>query len=76
MSIRTLNRDVFVIHPYHIHAIKLALNLDPGSRKHRQLFNLSDLEVSLGEDFCATLLGLYVFNGAIVPSKGRGRWVS
>ena len=51
--------DIFMILVYHTHAIKLIVNLDTGSGKHRQLVNLSELVVSLGEDYCANLLGLY-----------------
>lgn len=60
---------------YHAHAIKLTVYLDTGSGKHRQLVNLSELAESLGEDYCATLLGFYVFTGEDCTSafKGKGK---
>ena len=44
--------------------------------KHRQLFNLSDLAVSFGEDFNGTLLGMYVLRGEDYTRafKWKGRW--
>ncbi|KAK2169923.1 hypothetical protein NP493_1171g00046 [Ridgeia piscesae] len=53
---------------------KLTVYHDIGSGKHRQLINLSDLAVSLGEDYCATLLGMYVFSGedCAIAFKGKG----
>ena len=45
---------------------------DIGSGKHRQLINLSDLAVSLEEDYCATLLGMYVFSGEDCASAFKG----
>ena len=57
---------------------KLAVYHDIGSGKHRQLINLSDLAVSLGEDCCATLLGMYVFSGEDCTSayKRKNPWKS
>ena len=55
--VRTSDTDIFMILLYHADAIKLTVYLDTGSVKHRQLVNLSDFAVSLGEDYCATLLG-------------------
>ena len=73
--VRTPDTDIFVILLYHAHAIKLTVYLDTGSGKHRQLINLSELAESLGEDYCATLLGFYVFSGEDCTSafKGKGK---
>uniref|UniRef100_UPI00358FB7B0 uncharacterized protein n=1 Tax=Myxine glutinosa TaxID=7769 RepID=UPI00358FB7B0 len=73
--VRTPDTDIFVILLYHAHAIKLTVYLDTGSGKHRQLVNLSELAESLGEDYCATLLGYYVFSREDCTSafKGKGK---
>jgi len=61
--VRTADTDIFVILLCNAHAIKLIIYLDTGSGKHRQLLNLSELAESLGQDYCNTLLGFYVFSG-------------
>ena len=73
--VRTSDTDIFMILLYHAHAIKLTVYLDTGSGKHRQLLNISELAGSLGEDYCATLLGFYVFSGEDCTSafKGKGK---
>ena len=73
--VRTPDTDILVILLYHAHAIKLTVYLDTGSRKHRQLLNLSELAESLEEDYCATLLGFYVFSGEDCTSafKEKGK---
>ena len=73
--VRTPDKDIFVILLYHAHAIKLTVYLDTGLGKHRQLLNVSELVESLGEDYCATLLGFYVFSGEDCTSafKGKGK---
>lgn len=48
---------------YLAHTINLAIYLDTGSGKHRKVISLSDLAASLGESYCQTLLGSYVFTG-------------
>ncbi|XP_070198727.1 uncharacterized protein [Littorina saxatilis] len=60
---------------YHAKSIKLTVYLDTGSGKHRQLINLSELAESLGHDYCATLLGFYVYSGEDCTSafKGKGK---
>ena len=45
---------------------------DIGSGKHQQLINISDLAVPLGEDYCATLLGIYVISGGDCTSAFKG----
>uniref|UniRef100_UPI0035902182 uncharacterized protein isoform X2 n=1 Tax=Myxine glutinosa TaxID=7769 RepID=UPI0035902182 len=73
--VRTPDTDIFMILLHHAHAIKLTVYLDTGSGKHRQPLNLSELAESLGEDYCATLLGFYVFSGEDCTStfKGKGK---
>jgi len=53
----------------------LTVYLDTGSGKHRQLINISELAESLGEDYCRTLLGFYVFSGKDCTSafKRKGK---
>ena len=60
----------------HTPSSKLTVYHDTGSGKHRQLINLSDLAGSFGEDFSATLLGMYVLSGedCTCAFKGKGRW--
>ena len=52
---------------------KLTVYHDTWSGKPQQLINLSDLAVSLGEDYCATLLGVYVFRGEDCTSAFIGK---
>ena len=73
--VRTPDTDIFMILLYHDHASKLTEYLDTGLGKHRQLINLSDLAVTLGEIYCATFLGMYIFSGEDCTSvfKGNGK---
>ena len=71
--VRTPDTDIFVILLFHAHAIALTVYLDTGSGKHRQLINISDLAASLGEDYCSTFLGFYVFSGEDCTSAFRGK---
>ena len=73
--VRTPDTDIFLILLYHANAINLTVYLDTGSGKHRQLINISELAESLGQDYCATLLGYYVFSGEDCTSafKGKGK---
>ena len=52
-----------MIIPFHMNAINMSIDLDTGSAKHRHLLTISDVAESLGEEYCATLLGFYVFSG-------------
>ena len=73
--VRTPDTDIFFILLYHAHTIDLTIYLDTGSGKHRQLINISELAESLGEEYCSTLLGYYVFSGEDCTSafKGKGK---
>ena len=67
--VRTTDTDIFVIFPFHMHAINLSIHLDIGSAKHRRLFTVSNIAESLGEENCATLPGFYVFSGEDCTKK-------
>ena len=73
--VRTPDTDILVILLYHAHTISLTIYLDTGSGKHRKLIYLSDLAASLGESYCETLLGFYVFTEEDCTSsfKGKGK---
>ena len=70
--VRTPDTDIFVILLYHSHNIKLTVYLYTGSGKRRQLVNASELAESLGENYCAILLGYYVFSGEDCTSAFKG----
>ena len=55
--------------------MNLTVLLDIGSGKNRRLVNISELAVSLGEDYCAILMGFYVFTAEDCTSafKGKGK---
>ena len=73
--VRTPDTDILIILLYHAHTINLTIYLDTGLGKHCKLINLSDLAASLGESYCETLLGFYVFTGEDCTSsfKGKGK---
>lgn len=73
--VRSPDTDVFMILLYHSHSIDLTIYLDTGVGKQRRLVNVSELGQSLGEDYCGTLLGYYVFTGEDCTSafKGKGK---
>ena len=71
--VRTPDTDIFVILLFHAHAINLYLDT-AGSGKHRRLLNVSELAKSMGEEYCATLLGFYVFSGDDCTSAFKGKW--
>ncbi|XP_033936002.1 LOW QUALITY PROTEIN: uncharacterized protein [Pseudochaenichthys georgianus] len=64
-----------VLYRHHAAALGQTIYLDTGSGKHGQLLNPSELAESLGEDYCATLLGFFVFSGEDCTSafKGKGK---
>ena len=53
--------------------VNLTIYLDTGLDKHRKLTNMSDLAASLGESYCKTLLGFYVFTGKDCTSSFKGK---
>ena len=72
--VRTSDTDIFILLHY-VHSIPVTIYLDTGSRKHRQIINVSELSESKGADYYTALLGLYLFTGEDVPSalKGKGK---
>ena len=72
--VRTSDTDIFILLHY-VHSIPIIIYLDTGSRKHRQIINVSELSESKGADYYTALLGLYLFTGEDVPSalKGKGK---
>lgn len=73
--VRTPDTDIFVILLHHAHTISLTVYVDIGTGKHRQLINVTELATSLGQPYCSTLLGFYVFTGEDCTSafKGKGK---
>ena len=73
--VRSPDTDIFFILLHQANAIPLTIFLDIGSGKHRQLINLSEFAESKGDEYCSTLLGLYVFTGEDVTSAfvGKGK---
>ena len=47
--------------------------LDTGTGSHRRLINVTELANDLGDAFCNTLLGFYVFTGEDANSAFRGK---
>ena len=58
---------------YHAHSFALTIYTDIGTGKHHQIVNVSELAESLGDDYCATLIGLYVFTGEGVTSAFKDK---
>lgn len=73
--VRTPDTDLFFLLLYHAMSIRLTIILDIGVGKHRQLVDVSELSESLGQEYCSTLLGYYVFSGEDCTSafKGKGK---
>ena len=73
--VRTPDTDIFVILLHHANTLDLTVHLDTGVGKQRKLINVSELAAELGEDYCETLLGFYVFTGEDCTSafKGKGK---
>ena len=46
--------------------------LDTGTGSHTRLINVTELANDLGDAFCNTLLGFYVFTGEDANSAFRG----
>lgn len=73
--VRTPDTDIFFILLHHADTINLVIYLDTGTGRHRQLVNVTELATSLGQPYCSTLLGYYVFSGEDCTSalKGKGK---
>ena len=66
-------KDTFFIILHHANSIPLAIYLDIGSGKHRQIVNVSEAAASKGKVFCTTILGSYVYTGEDVTSVFKGK---
>ena len=64
---------LFVIPHYAFQLNPLIVYLDTGSGTHRRLINASELANDLGESFCHTLLGFYIYTGEDANSAFRGK---
>lgn len=73
--VRTPDTDIFFILLHHADTINLIIYLDTGTGRLRQLVNVTELATSLGQPYCSTLLGYYVFSGEDCTSafKGKGK---
>ena len=65
--------DIFFILLHYAHSILLAICLDTGIGKYRQIVNVSKLDESKGAHYCITMLGLYVFTGEDATSTFKGK---
>ena len=73
--VRSPDTDIFFIILYYAHMINLTVYLDTGFGKHRKLIDVSAIACSFGEDYCNSLLGIYVYTGEDCTSafKGKGK---
>ena len=55
--------DIFFILLLHTHEISITIYFDIGMGKHRLLIAISELSDELGNNWCSTLHGFYVFSG-------------
>ena len=70
-----LTQNILMILLYHASKINLRIYLDHGTGMNRRLINVSELAESLGNEYCSTLLGYYVFSGKDCTKafKGKGK---
>ena len=61
--VRTPDTDISFILLHHAASNDIEIYLDTGSRKYRQIINVSEMSREKGHDYCTTLLGIYVFTG-------------
>ena len=71
--VRSPDTDIFFILLHYAHSILLAVYLDTGTEKHRQIVNVSELAESKRVDYCTTMLGLVVFTGEDATSAFKGK---
>ena len=71
--VNTPDSHISFIFLYHAYTIALDIYLDVGAGKHRKINNVSEITESKGEDYCATILGLYVFTGEDITSAFKGK---
>ena len=70
--------DIFFILLAFASSLAIIIYLDTGTGKSRQLINVSNLAEECGEDWCWTMLTLYIFTGDDANSafKGKGKIAS
>ena len=75
--VRSPDTDIFFILLHHAHDIPLTIYLDIGTGKNRKIVNVTEIADMKGNEFCTTILGLYVFTGEDVTSafKGKGKLI-
>ena len=72
--VRTSDSDPLFIILYYAYKLQpLIVYLDTGTGSHRRLINVTELANDLGDAFCNTLLGFYVFTGEDANSAFRGK---
>ena len=71
--VRTPDSDIFFILLYHSNKLDINIYLDIGTGKQRKLVNETELGSVLGHEYCASLLGFYVFTGEDCTSAFRGK---
>ena len=73
--VRTPDTDIFVILLFYVNTIGLAIFIDIGTGKYRQIVNISQMAESMGADKSKMVFGLHVFTGEDVTSsfKGKGK---
>ncbi len=72
--VRTSDSDpLFILLYYASQLNPLIVYLDTGTGVHRRHINVSELASDLGDSFCQTLLGFYIFIGEDANSAFRGK---
>uniref|UniRef100_UPI00358F49B5 uncharacterized protein n=1 Tax=Myxine glutinosa TaxID=7769 RepID=UPI00358F49B5 len=69
----TPDTDIFVILLHYASSLNINIHLDTGTRKQRQLIDITALAKSLGSDHATALMGLYTFTGDDCNSAFRGK---
>ena len=65
--------DIFFILLAFASSLAIIIYLDTGTGKSRQLINVSNLAEECGEDWCWTMLTLYIFTGDDANSAFKGK---
>lgn len=73
--VRTPDTDILCILMHFAKSLDIVVFLDTGSGKSCKLINVSELAETSGQEYCSTLLGMYVFTGEDSTSafKGKGK---
>ena len=74
MQLYTSDTDpLFILLYYASQLHPLIIYLDTGTGIHRRHINVSELASDLGDSFCQTLLGFYIYTGEDANSAFRGK---